>query len=132
MQDGSALSTLLPHCATSGARHEISQRAPSITALHMLPVLPTIELVVTPRSPSTELVTLDELREVIEALVPPDDEVLDSIELETPDEVLESMELEDWVDVMVWAEAHVHRARAIAARYLISVSNVTSLLLMKH
>ena len=44
----------------------ISQRLPSTTAWHMLPVRPTIELVLTPVSAFTELETLDELFEVIE------------------------------------------------------------------
>ena len=86
MQDGPAVSGALPHCASSGARHDISQRVPSTTALHMLPVLPTIELVLTPVSASTEFVTLEEL--------------LDVIELVTPVELLEFMELEDSADRM--------------------------------
>src|SRR5688572_11873495 len=96
----------------------MSQRVPSTTALHMLPVRPTIEFVIAPCPESTELVTLEELREVIELDVP--EEVLDSIELETPEEP-DWIELEDCVDVMVCAEALVQSARAIAARYLISV-----------
>jgi hypothetical protein len=49
-----------PQCATCGAWHEISQRRPAYTELHMLPVLPTIELIVAPLlSIVTELVTLD-------------------------------------------------------------------------
>ena len=49
------------HCAACGAWHEISQRRPLYIALHVLPVLETIELVEEP-VPSlvvTELVTLD-------------------------------------------------------------------------
>ena len=47
----------------------------------MLPVLPAIELVITPVSASTEVVTLEESRDVIE--------------LEMPAELLELIELED-------------------------------------
>ena len=120
-QLGSAACVLLPHCATSGARHDISQRVPSTTALHMLPVRPTIEFVIAPVfSASTELVTLEELRDVIELL--------------TSVELLESMELVDSVDWMFCAEAHVHSPRAnTVTRYLISQpSNVSPCWLVKH
>jgi hypothetical protein len=88
MQAGSAVSAPLPHCATCGARQVISHRLPSITALHMLPVRPTIEFVIAPVFPaSTELVTLDESLELIELETL--DEVLESIELAAPtDDVL--------------------------------------------
>jgi hypothetical protein len=74
----------LPHCATWGARHVTSQRLPFISALHMLPFLPTIEFVTVLLVPPTsiELVTLDELFEVIELLTL--EEVRESIELEVP------------------------------------------------
>ena len=57
---GSAAFPALPHCATCGAWQEISQRCPSYTVLHMLPVRPTIEFVIAPvPSVIVELVTLD-------------------------------------------------------------------------
>src|SRR5687768_7698548 len=85
----------------------------------MLPVLPTIELVLTPVSAFTEFVTLEELFEVIEL-----EELLELIELE------ELFELVEFVTVTglpgssttLWAETPVHSAKAATvARYLISV-----------
>jgi hypothetical protein len=75
----------------------ISQRLPLISALHRLPVLPTIELVTVLLVPPTsiELETLDELFEVME--------------LVTFVEVLESIVL---VDPAI-AEPDVHRPSAI-------------------
>ncbi|HYH42847.1 MAG TPA: hypothetical protein VD867_12775 [Burkholderiales bacterium] len=46
----------------------------------MLPVLPTIELVITPVSASTDVVTLEESREVIAPEMPA--ELLELVELE--------------------------------------------------
>ena len=89
----------------------ISQRTPSNTPLHMLPVRPTIEFVITPVPPaSTELVTLE--------VVAP----FEVIELETLEELLDSIELADPPDEMVWAEAHAqHSPKATATRYFMSV-----------
>jgi hypothetical protein len=59
-QAGPAAFSSFAHCATCGAWQEISQRFPLCTALHMLPVRPTIEFVVLPvPSVVTELVTVD-------------------------------------------------------------------------
>ena len=65
MQLGPPPSTPFSHCAICGAWQAISQRLPSPTALHMLPVVPTIECVTAP----VELVTLDELFDSIVVVV---------------------------------------------------------------
>ena len=117
---GSAASRLLPHCATAGAWHVISQRLPSTTALHMLPVLPTIEFVTAPVPPvSIELETLDELFEMIE--------------LVTPVEVFELTELEDSLITEFCAEAQVHSPSATTVkRCRMSVSSGVAIPVLKH
>ena len=65
----------------------MSQRCPWYVALHMLPVRPTIELVLTPvLSVVTELVTLDWLSRMTEPAWPC--EVLDETVLPSRDEML--------------------------------------------
>jgi hypothetical protein len=80
---------------------------PSTTALHMLPVLPTIELVIAPVSASTEFVTLEEVLELVELVM-----------------LVELLESEE----MFWADTDMHSPRAaIVRRCLISqCSNVLS------
>jgi hypothetical protein len=96
----------------------MSQRLPSFSALHMLPVLPTIEfvtgLVVPPTS--VELVTLEELFELIELLTLVD--LLELTELElltefvTVEDVLESTLLAA-ATPMLSAGPHPHSPSAI-------------------
>jgi hypothetical protein len=116
-QAGSAASEALPHCATCGARHVISQRLPFTSALHWLPVLPTIEFVTALLVPPTsvELVTLDELF-VIELFTL--DELLDVMELLTLVELLESIELAAPADTMYVQSP----SAAMVKRYLISAT----------
>ena len=68
-QLGAAASGLFSHCATRGARHEISQRLPLCSVLQVL-VPSRVELVVVVLVPPTlELVVeLDTLLEVLEVL----------------------------------------------------------------
>src|SRR5687768_8853685 len=76
----------------------------------MLPVLPTIELVLTPVSAFTEFVTLEESFEVIEL-----EELFELIEFVTVTGLPGS-------NTTLWAETPVHSAKAATvARYLISV-----------
>lgn len=106
----------------------------------MLPVLPTIEFVVTPVPPaSTELETLEPSLETIESFETIDpsletielldtlDEVFDVTELETPVELFDSTELVTVTalpgsNTTLCAETDVHRPSATAVkRCLISV-----------
>jgi hypothetical protein len=132
------------HCATRGAWHEISQRWPSLTALHMLPVLPTIELVVVPvLSVVMELVTLDWLSSMTEPVLPdepfgvtarplrdvmlPGDTVLPSRDVIVPPEIVlpsrEMIVLDVPSDMMLCASTLVHSPTAanVAKNFFIAV-----------
>jgi hypothetical protein len=108
---GAFPSGALPQSAISGARHWTSQRLPFISALHMLPVLPTIELVTALLVPPTLLVTLDESLLVIEldTLL----ELFERFEVTELDTLpaLESTDVLEWIELRVWTDPAASASR---------------------